>query len=61
MNMWKNEFTVREVIEQAIFDYELILKDNNKIKEMEIIRDINISFIQILYNQSEILIGHSRE
>lgn len=62
--MWiceDNDCTIRETIEASIFNYKLLLIKENKLKEVSILRDINIQFIQILREKSRILINYTRE
>jgi hypothetical protein len=63
-HVWRcenNVCTVREVIERAIEEYEVFLEEKQRMEELVILRDINISFIQVLFERSEILIGVTKE
>ncbi|GBC20331.1 uncharacterized protein OCT59_023410 [Rhizophagus irregularis] len=48
-----NEFTIREVIEPAIFEFKEILQEKGDPNDIEILRDCNIQFIQCLQEHSQ--------
>lgn len=52
-----NEFTIREVIEPAIFEFKEILQEKGDPNDIEILRDCNIQFIQCLQEHSQVLLG----
>lgn len=52
-----NEFTIGEVIEPAIFEFEEILQEKGDPNDIEILRDCNIQFIQCLQEHSQVLLG----
>jgi len=56
-----NEFTIREIIEQSIVDFEEKLQEVEDVDGIEILRDCNIPFIQCLYEKSQVLLGCTRE
>jgi hypothetical protein len=60
-NCEKNEKNVREIIEWAIEEFESLLVMEQKLNEVKILREINIPFIKILQENSEIVIGKSKE
>lgn len=60
MKCERNEANLEEILYEAINEYEEILISKDKIDEVELFRDINISFIEIMLHQSDILIGYNR-
>ncbi|CAG8633068.1 18773_t:CDS:10 [Rhizophagus irregularis] len=51
----------KKVIERSIVEYEKMLKIQEKHTECNILRENNFNFIQILNQQSEILLGKSKD
>jgi hypothetical protein len=60
MKCERNEGNLEEILYEAINEYEEILISKDKIDEVELFRDINISFIEIMLHKSDILIGYNR-
>ncbi|GET00470.1 hypothetical protein GLOIN_2v1488717 [Rhizophagus clarus] len=56
-----NISTIRKIIEEAVYDYELLLKKEERLEEVAIIQEYNFNFISILYEKSLILIDRTRE
>ncbi|GBB85697.1 hypothetical protein RclHR1_12190001 [Rhizophagus clarus] len=56
-----NEYMIRQIIEEAIYDYEILLKEEERLDEVAIIQGYNFNFISILYEKSLILTDHTRE
>jgi hypothetical protein len=58
-HVWKcerNEVSLEEILYEAIAKYEEILISDDKKEEVEILRDININFYEIMSTQSDILL-----
>ena len=43
---------------EALVDFERDLTENNRFTEIVILRDLNVAFVQILMEPSEVLIGY---
>ncbi|GES80037.1 hypothetical protein GLOIN_2v1817843 [Rhizophagus clarus] len=56
-----NEFSIRDIIEEAIYDYETLLKREERTEEVNLIQEYNFNFINILYEKSLILTDRTRE
>lgn len=52
-----NEFTIREVILGAIVSYEEQLLKAGDVDQAAMVRNINIAFTNILFEQPSILVG----
>lgn len=55
-----NEYTLKELIGRILLEYEQKIKKKQKDDKIEISNKINISFINILNEKSEILIGKEK-
>uniref|UniRef100_U9TBL8 Reverse transcriptase zinc-binding domain-containing protein n=1 Tax=Rhizophagus irregularis (strain DAOM 181602 / DAOM 197198 / MUCL 43194) TaxID=747089 RepID=U9TBL8_RHIID len=56
----KNELTIKEVIERSISDFEEHLLNEEKHEEVKLLQNMNFSFLKILYEKSEVLIGKEK-
>jgi hypothetical protein len=56
-----NEVTVDEIIRESPHKFEKILIDSNQNEDLEILRNYNCEFINIIESPSNILIGKSRK
>ncbi|PKK62265.1 hypothetical protein RhiirC2_717830 [Rhizophagus irregularis] len=56
----KNELTIKEVIERSISDFEEHLLNEEKHEEVKLLQNMNFSFLKILYEKSEVLIGKDK-
>ncbi|PKY31826.1 hypothetical protein RhiirB3_449634 [Rhizophagus irregularis] len=62
-HIWKcerNEVNIDEILYEAIAEYEEILILEERKEDLDILRDININFYEIMMQKSDILIGYSR-
>ncbi|RGB30835.1 hypothetical protein C1646_764850 [Rhizophagus diaphanus] len=60
-HVWKcerNEVSLEEILYETIAEYEEILISDDKKEEVEILRDININFYEIMLTQSDVLLGY---
>ncbi|PKY29396.1 hypothetical protein RhiirB3_446007 [Rhizophagus irregularis] len=57
-NIISTEFS--EVIERSISDFEEHLLNEEKHEKVKLLRNINFSFLKILYEKSEVLIGKEK-
>ncbi|POG77725.1 uncharacterized protein OCT59_007051 [Rhizophagus irregularis] len=62
-HIWKcerNEVNIDEILYEAIAEYEEILILEERKEDLDILRDININFYEIMMQKSDILIGYNR-
>lgn len=55
-----NELTIREVLERSLILLEEILGNKKEDEKLKWLREINLDFIKILYEKSEILNGKEK-
>ncbi|PKY52519.1 hypothetical protein RhiirA4_496862 [Rhizophagus irregularis] len=56
-----NEFSVDEIIRESPYKFEKSLIDSNQSEEIEILRNYNCEFINIIESPSKVLLGKSRK
>jgi hypothetical protein len=56
-----NEFSIDDIIRESPYKFEQILNDSNQSEELEILRNYNCEFINIIESPSRILLGKSRK
>jgi hypothetical protein len=64
MHVWiceENEYLVGELIRKVMVEFEKRYNEEGQHEEVQIINDINFEFIQLMDQQSEVLIGKSKE
>lgn len=55
-----NESTIKEIAEESMHKYEMLLEEKDKTEEIKILRNFNVDFIKILLQPSLILLGKNR-
>jgi hypothetical protein len=56
-----NEFSIDEIIRESPYRFEKILIDSNQCEELDILRNYNCEFINIIESPSNILLGKSKK